>query len=632
MSAEKCTAGRVQGSGFRVQFFAPSRDQTWSRFGRADAVSRLVTPYSVLSTQCCRCAASHRASSPLLLLLLLAPAAVATAAESFADKLSALAAKCDELGLKEQAALTRAWNIQRYPGRQYLFLPLVTDPTVPKAGAPETATQWHKRFLELRREHAADLFGQAKAASDQNQPTRAYQLLYEVLREDADHAEARRIVGYIEAGGLWRLPEWEKATPRQPPLNHPKLGWRAGSYRSLDTPHFQIVSNHSANELLEAGRELENLHTLWRQIFFRYWSTPQALAARFAGGKAPLSPERPKMQVVLFQSQKEYAAYVAAAHPKAATTLGLYNDKEHISYFFGGDTSVYPTWYHEATHQLFQEAVPGASNQPGQQRNFWALEGAALYMESLANRGTFWTAGGCESDRLQFARYRALSGEQLPLARLTALSRDEIQNSDEIGRIYTQAAGLAHFLIDGADGKYREALTDLLSAIYRGEDTADSLEKFSKQPLPKLDEQYRDFLDVTDDDVAGIPDPTTIRNLSFCRTRVSDKGLARFAATKNLKWLDLSFTAATDDGLKNFARNRNLRQLFLEGTQITAGSLPLIGTFTQLEELDLSRLPIGDNDLAPLRSLKRLTELNTDHTQITPDGLKKLRTALPKLK
>src|SRR4051812_1411346 len=140
MSAAKCTVARVQGSGFRVQFFRPSRDQTWSRCSGVDADHWVSTWYPVRRTQYCRRAASHRALSTLLLLLLLLPAAVAPAAESFADKLSALAAKCDELGLKEQAALTRAWNIQRYPGRQYLFLPLVTDPTAPKSGGAETVT------------------------------------------------------------------------------------------------------------------------------------------------------------------------------------------------------------------------------------------------------------------------------------------------------------------------------------------------------------------------------------------------------------------------------------------------------------------------------------------------------------
>ena len=363
------------------------------------------------------------------------------------------------------------------------------------------------------------------------------------------------------------------------------------------------------------------------------------------------------MQAVVFKTRQEYAAHVAGAHPKAATTLGLYDDKQRVAYFYGGDKSVYPTWYHEATHQLFQEAIAGTQNEPGQERNFWALEGTALYMESLAQHAGYWTVGGCEADRLQFARYRVLSGDlALPLARLSALSRDEIQKSDEIGRIYTQAAGLAHFLIDGEGGMYREASIDLLTAIYRGEDAANTLAKATGQPPETLDEQYRKFLNVTDDDLAGIPDPTRMRNLSLCRTSVSGKGLARFTGSKGLQWLDLSFTAATDEGLKPFAANAGLKQLFLEGTKVTDASLPLIGGFKQLESLDLSRLPVTDNGLAAvvglrnlktlfltgcqvsdaclphLRGLKQLEMLDAEGSWITPDGIKKLRTTLPKLK
>jgi hypothetical protein len=55
-------------------------------------------------------------------------------------------------------------------------------------------------------------------------------------------------------------------------------------------------------------------------------------------------------------------------------------DTDHLSCFYAGDTSVYPTWYHEATHQLFQEGVPGVTRQPGENQNFWAIEAAALYM------------------------------------------------------------------------------------------------------------------------------------------------------------------------------------------------------------------------------------------------------------
>jgi hypothetical protein len=582
---------------------------------------------------------------------------VAAELDSFSSHLAALAAKCDELGLKEQAQMTRGWVIPRHPGRQYLFLPADTDAAEPKAVAPETVRQWRRRFLELRRDHTAALFAEAKEASNNGQSTRAYQLLHEILREDPDHDEARRILGYRKYGSEWRLTEAEKMSVRQPPLDHPKLGWRARGYFSLETPHFRIVSNHSKAELLEAGQQLENLHGLWRQIFFRYWSSPEALAARFAGRNEPLAPARPKMQVVLFKTRPEYAAHVAAAHPKAAATLGLYDDKQRISYFYAGDKSVYPTWFHEATHQLFQEAVPGTRDEPGPERNFWALEGAALYMESLAQHAGYWTAGGCEADRLQFARYRVLSGDlALPLVAISALGRDEIQKSDDIGRIYTQAAGLAHFFIDGDKGKHREAFVDLLTAIYRGADVADMLAKSTGRSPAQLDEEYRAFLNVTDDDLAGIPDPGRLKNLSLCRTSVTDQGLGRFAGPKNLAWLDLSFTAAGNEGLKAFGGCVGLKQLFLEGTKVTEASLPVITGFKQLEQLDLSRLPISDGGLTALtslrglktlyltgcpitdaglmdlRGLKQLEQLEVSGTHVTSEGLKRLRAALPKLK
>jgi Leucine Rich repeat len=577
---------------------------------------------------------------------------------SYSDRLISLAAKCDEQGLKEQAAITRAWIIPRHSGRQYLFLPATTDPAIPKSGAPPVARQWYDAFRALRREQAASLFAVAKAACNGQQPARAYQLLYEVLREDPDHAEARRILGFSKnARGQWVLPETEKMVAEQQRINHPKLNWKARGYWRLATPHFEIVTNHSPAEALEAGQQLENLHTLWRQLFFRYWSTQEALAARFAGRDEPLARPRPKMQVVLFKNRQEYVTQLAPSQPQIAATVGIYQHKDRIAYFFAGDTSVYPTWYHEATHQLFQESVPGTSDDPGEEHDFWAIEGAALYMESLVDHSGYWTAGGCEADRLQFARYRGLSGEfLLPLQRLTALGREAIQKSADIRQLYAQAAGVVHFLIDGQEGKYREPFVDLLTGVYQPNATPDLLAKTTAQPLAALDQQYLTFLNVSDDDLAGIPEPERIRNLSLGRTRITDQGLARLAGCKNLDWLDLSLTAATDAGLAKLAAATKLKQLFLEGTKITDASLPLIGGCKSLETLDLANLritdaglaaianlrelktlyltgsPITDAGLAHLRGFKKLETLDTRGTQITPAGRQRLKTDLPKLK
>ncbi len=103
------------------------------------------------------------------------------------------------------------------------------------------------------------------------------------------------------------------------------------------------------------------------------------------------------------------------------------------------------TWKHEATHQLFNEVRRVRPNL-GQNANFWIVEGLALYMESLQIREGYSFVGGLEADRLQFARYRRLCEDYyIPLAQLTAMGKATLQQHAEIRRIYSQAAGLAHF-------------------------------------------------------------------------------------------------------------------------------------------------------------------------------------------
>jgi hypothetical protein len=355
------------------------------------------------------------------------------------------------------------------------------------------------------------------------------------------------------------------------------------------------------------------------------------------------------MQVVLFKTREEYVTQLTPVEPQIAMTVGYYNQKQRIGFFVAGDATAYPTWYHEGAHQLFQEAVAGTIDEPGEKDNFWAVEGAALYMESLVSHGGYWTVGGCEAERLQFARNRALSGEFLvPLSRLAGQGREQLQKSPDIRRLYGQAAGVAHFLIDGQGGKYWEPFVDLLTAVYRGGPAG--------QLTGVLDEEYRQFLNVTDDDLAGIPDCGRLRSMLLGRTSVTDKGLTHLTGCQELVRLDFSLTAITDEGFKHLAGATGLVQLYLGATKLTDASLPLVGSFKQLEDLDLAGLAISDEGLAALTGLKKLKELRLDGTpitdaglvhlrglkqleslsvegtKVTAEGLKRLRTALPKVK
>ncbi|HAA72743.1 MAG TPA: hypothetical protein DCE55_26630, partial [Planctomycetaceae bacterium] len=48
--------------------------------------------------------------------------------QPFQQKLQALAERCAELKLPDQADITRQWFLHRAPDRQYLFLPGPDDP------------------------------------------------------------------------------------------------------------------------------------------------------------------------------------------------------------------------------------------------------------------------------------------------------------------------------------------------------------------------------------------------------------------------------------------------------------------------------------------------------------------------
>lgn len=258
----------------------------------------------------------------LLVGLLLADRGVAAEAASFTGRLEALAAKCDELKLPREAEITRGWIIPRHPGRQYLFLPSVSDPTAPAATASEVAKKWYAKFLEYRAEQAEMLFAEAKKSLDANQPARAYQLLFETLRENPDHAEARRILGYTKGrGGQWTTPEWERTTVKVVKGPHPKLGWP--SYWRLEGPHFEIVTNAGEGEAREASRQLEDLYVLWQQAFFCYWANQAGLAARFAGGKEPLARPRPKMQVAIFKIARSMSPNLRQRSLRSASRLAF---------------------------------------------------------------------------------------------------------------------------------------------------------------------------------------------------------------------------------------------------------------------------------------------------------------------
>ena len=57
-----------------------------------------------------------------------------------------------------------------------------------------------------RNKYADALFELAKQAAEAGQSSLAFQWATETLRENPDHADARRVLGYVERGGKWLTP------------------------------------------------------------------------------------------------------------------------------------------------------------------------------------------------------------------------------------------------------------------------------------------------------------------------------------------------------------------------------------------------------------------------------------------
>lgn len=548
----------------------------------------------------------------------------------FAQQLAILAEKCASLQLPEPAQMTRDWQVKRTRGRHTLFIPAPSDPTEPPPGAPELVQKWHSKFRELRLAQAASLYELVQQFLMAGDAARAYQLLHEVLRENPDHEQARAALGYVKLKGKGG---WSSHFVTPAPLigktNHPKTGWVTGKYWRVETPHWKVATNGLPAAGVDLVKKLEDFHLLWRQLFFDYWCTAAELRVALAG-VAPLPEPKAPLNVYLFKARAEYVKFLSPGEPAAALTQGYYSAAQQTAIFYAGDDAVQPTWLHEAAHQLFQQWRDSPQG-VGEKHNFWLVEGAAMYVESLQNHGSHWTAGGWQADRLQIPRYRVLSGEKLlPLQQLVALRREQVQADPDIRKLYGQFAVQAHFLLDHPDPGYRQSASALLRELYNQRDKLNSLAELTGASLAELEPAAQKSLLVTDDDVLATPGLARLRNLALGRTQVTEKGLAALGVCQELRWLELTALPVTDEMLAQFKGATRLEQLYLDGTKISNASLPLIASFAALEELDLSSVAITDEGLAALSKLRKLKTLHLTGSQVTPAGVKQLKNALPK--
>lgn len=438
----------------------------------------------------------------------------------YAQKLDALAKTCSDENLPEAAELLKNWLPTREPGQLTLFLP---PPSAEPAEKKSSETpEWRKRWQVLRDGQADALVALAAQALAEHRSSTACELVVEALRENPDHEQARRAMGYAKFEGVWHTP-FEIRQLRAGKVWHDRFGWlpqahvkryengerfalgrwmtadEEAALRSdlargwrIETEHYLVMTNHSLEEGVALGRRLESLYGIWQQVFVPYLANEAELARRLEGRAIPRTARQ--HDVVYYRTRDEYNEALRARQPKIDITLGIYFDDSRTAYFFAGDDQDPGTLYHEATHQLFQETRKVAPR-VARDGNFWIVEGIACYMESLVEHEGYFTLGGTNAGRMPAARHRLLvDGFYVPLAELVQFGMQRLQHDPQIAMLYSQSAGLADFFMHEADGRYRDALARYLAAVYTGRATPRTLTEATGTGYVALDGEYRQFM------------------------------------------------------------------------------------------------------------------------------------------
>ena len=380
--------------------------------------------------------------------------------------------------------------------------------------------------LSLRLEVAGQLFDLATAAGKIPSPPLALidECLRGVLQRQPNHAEARRLLGFIPHAGLgWATPfaarelasgkikdatfgwvptgwvphlqrgelpaplpstRWlaapEADALRSDPKNDLKNGWQ------IHTEHFDIYSNVPLSEVIAFGRHLETFHQLFGSVMADVIGPEQLpLAQRLKNPKLqPSVATRPKHQVYYFATREEYAQHLAPLlGARARQSLGIYFPRKESpppfggkSFFFndvGGQLDVTATLYHEVSHQLLFESA-GADDYARNVGNYWVFEGLGTYFETVtpAPDGSI-RVGGLVGPRIAQAKQRLVDGGELvPLEFFVAMGQAAFQGKEGDNVIYlhyAEAMALAVFLMQANEGRYREPFLDYARDAYKGQ-------------------------------------------------------------------------------------------------------------------------------------------------------------------
>ncbi|GAB6164203.1 hypothetical protein JCM19992_02030 [Thermostilla marina] len=449
--------------------------------------------------------------------------AVARAFAEYRHKLDALVAWCRENGLEDEARRVLE-NVQPYDP-EHIYLTALDRNTNPKPpeNPSDPVREWFRKWMSLRRDQADKLFTLAQSAAKQGRMALALNLTLAAVHENPDHSAIRRLLGYTRYGDDWKT-AFEAQKSRQGEVWDDRFGWIPKSYLNLyeqgqrrvgrqwvsaedearlrsdirngwvvETEHYHVLTNVSLEAAARLAKQLEKLYQVWSQLFVGFYATRAQVAAMFEG-RLPRRTAAVRHQVIYYRSRDEYVQALRPRFPQIEVSVGIYVGETRTAYFYDRDSADRTTLFHEATHQLFSEMRKPA-NTIGRRGNFWIIEGVAMYMETLKEQGPFYVLGDPRNNRMIAAQYRyQVDRFYIPLADFCRMTMQQFQTDERIAVLYSQAAGLTHFLMHYDGGKYRDAVALYLNDVYAGRDVPETLARYCGTRFDELDRQYAEYI------------------------------------------------------------------------------------------------------------------------------------------
>jgi hypothetical protein len=434
-------------------------------------------------------------------------------------------------------------------------LPAVVEPGMGLASVPSRPAEggagaspssgWQADAKAIRARSVKDLFDLVQKAAKAEPPhlAKADRYLREILDRDPDHAEARRLLGYVPYEGGWARP-FAVDKLKRGFVAHPVYGWmpadeiprlelgelpapiRRGQSKpewlpaeeadrlragwrppwTISTEHFEVQTNVPLAQAIEFSRRLEAFYDVFFALAADVVGENLPLAQRLRSSSSTGSATYSRHRILYFADRGEYLRRVrTVASDDVLESLGYYDPprpgkgNRMPAYFFrdvDGQLPVTATLYHEVSHQLLFETA-GRNAYLQNAGNYWVFEGLGTYFETVEPMpDKSIEVGGLVGARLEEAVRSLKAGKFLPLAEFLAQDQRTFNRNDRIYVNYQQAMALTVFLMQADHGAYREPFLDYVHDAYRGRikrSSGRSLEDRLGIPLDQLERRVKAF-------------------------------------------------------------------------------------------------------------------------------------------